>query len=359
MDPQVTLDQAARFIKTGANTANESRSQEAFREAGDKLQDYWEWRNRQGFEPTGGDARAHQLANDLSDAWEKREREDARDRDVHEDQYANPGENIPDLADVDPRASHWKTTHGKVRQYHVVYLTGDQMVSITKKVTGPEAHQTIVEEKYLIPLDKREYLKVVREVQRKHGKTGQKAERAAYEKFKRQYAAVRTANPDPEGEPFPVYPDMFYIKSKKTGRIIGGPQDRDSAKRIAKKYGKGYSVVPGTKVKPEDLEALEIDWMEADTLGKSRHYHYQDEFEHDGSFEYVAYGSQRELTEMYDKGLVRKPRARRRPHGPSGTHVAIVTPDGGEAIPQWRNRPRDNNPAPEQSTKKLKSKLLR
>lgn len=90
MDPQVTLDQAERHIRTGAKTANESRSQEAFREAGDKLEDYWEWRKRGGFEPKGGDARARRLGEKLSTAWETRESEDARDRAVHEDYYANP-----------------------------------------------------------------------------------------------------------------------------------------------------------------------------------------------------------------------------------------------------------------------------
>jgi hypothetical protein len=90
MDPQVTLDQAERYIRKGTTTANEARSQEAFREAADKLEDYWAWRNRGGFEPPGGDARAHRLANELSAAWEKREEEEARDRATHADYYANP-----------------------------------------------------------------------------------------------------------------------------------------------------------------------------------------------------------------------------------------------------------------------------
>lgn len=95
MDPQAALDAAERNIQTGQKTASEARSQEAFRNAAERLEDYWEWRNRGGFEPPGGDARAHALVSELWDAWSQREEEEYRDRMVHAEH--NPGQSTKKL----------------------------------------------------------------------------------------------------------------------------------------------------------------------------------------------------------------------------------------------------------------------
>lgn len=89
MDPEALLQQIPSFIRTGADTANEARSREAFHEAGDRLSDYWDWRGRDGFEPKDGDARARRLGEELSAAWEKRDEEEHRERAVHADYWAN------------------------------------------------------------------------------------------------------------------------------------------------------------------------------------------------------------------------------------------------------------------------------
>lgn len=50
MDPKACLDRMEAAIEEGDED-----------EALDAYTDYWGWRNRGGFEPEGGDARAHML----------------------------------------------------------------------------------------------------------------------------------------------------------------------------------------------------------------------------------------------------------------------------------------------------------
>ncbi len=50
MDPKACLDR----MEAAINAGDEAEAREAYA-------DYWEWRNKGGFEPEGGDARARQL----------------------------------------------------------------------------------------------------------------------------------------------------------------------------------------------------------------------------------------------------------------------------------------------------------
>lgn len=59
MDPQATLTRLGDAIAA-----------QHWSDAVSALKDYWRWRVRGGFEPTGGDDRADMLANRLADALE-------------------------------------------------------------------------------------------------------------------------------------------------------------------------------------------------------------------------------------------------------------------------------------------------
>ena len=90
MDPQAALDAAQANLSTGKK-ASGWRALQAFADAGERLNGYWEWRQRGGFEPKGGDRRAEDIAEGLSDAWEKESDAQDRDRAVHADRFDNPG----------------------------------------------------------------------------------------------------------------------------------------------------------------------------------------------------------------------------------------------------------------------------
>ncbi len=91
MDPAKTLQLASIAVHKG-KTAGGWRALEYFGRAGEHLNDYWAWRNRGGFEPDGGDRQAEDLAEELSDAWEKESDEQDRDRAEHADYFENPKE---------------------------------------------------------------------------------------------------------------------------------------------------------------------------------------------------------------------------------------------------------------------------
>lgn len=90
MDPQAALD-AAQIHLTKGKKSSGWRALQHFAEGGESLNNYWEWRQGGGFEPKGGDRRAEDIAEELSDAWEKESDAQDQDRAVHADYFENPG----------------------------------------------------------------------------------------------------------------------------------------------------------------------------------------------------------------------------------------------------------------------------
>lgn len=86
--PERSLELASVFIHKGAR-ASGWRAQRYFNDAGEQIQQYWEAREQGVDEPDRGDARARELGEELSDAWEKHESEEQTSRAVHADDY-NP-----------------------------------------------------------------------------------------------------------------------------------------------------------------------------------------------------------------------------------------------------------------------------
>lgn len=88
MDPEATLNAAQANLAAGKK-ASGWRALEWFDRAGQRLEDYWAWRRRGGFEPPKGDRRAGDIAEELSDAWEKESDRVAEDRAAHADYWEN------------------------------------------------------------------------------------------------------------------------------------------------------------------------------------------------------------------------------------------------------------------------------
>ena len=66
-------------------------------------------------------------------------------------------------------------------------------VTAVHKTHGPERWDTKVHSKYVIPMSEAEYNRTVKDIKRKHGRSGPKAEKAAYEAFVKMKGAKKTA----------------------------------------------------------------------------------------------------------------------------------------------------------------------
>lgn len=66
-------------------------------------------------------------------------------------------------------------------------------VTAVHKTHGPERWDTKVHEKYVIPMSEAEYNRTVADIKRKHGRSGPKAEKAAYEAFVKMKGAKKVA----------------------------------------------------------------------------------------------------------------------------------------------------------------------
>jgi hypothetical protein len=86
MDPEKTLRLASEALKKGKRSSGMT-AMRAFNDVGDHLSDYWRWRQNGGFEPKNGDARAEEIAEQVSDAWEEIADEDYAQRWVSEAGY--------------------------------------------------------------------------------------------------------------------------------------------------------------------------------------------------------------------------------------------------------------------------------
>jgi hypothetical protein len=101
MNVQDTLQRVAIFVTKGSK-ASGWRAEQYFNDAGEQLSTYWAWRKKAGKHLPQADDQARQLGIELSEAWEKHEREEQQHRDVHQDHMskrdANPLGNLPPKA---------------------------------------------------------------------------------------------------------------------------------------------------------------------------------------------------------------------------------------------------------------------
>lgn len=136
MDPEATL-QLVKTHFTKGKKASGYRAQQHFHDAGESLNDYWTWRRRGGFEPKNGDRRAEDLAEQISDAWEKLSDEEQRDRDVHEDWENNPTNRLLITADSEEHAKAKARKFGSIVGYVEPASSGKYYVTVNQRSNNP------------------------------------------------------------------------------------------------------------------------------------------------------------------------------------------------------------------------------